>query len=222
MRHLFIATTLAVTTALSPLAFAQGGDDPMPGIDIIIKKDPSSRPIVPGRFGEKEIGLTYGAGTEKLNGRLNELVAQTLANNADVLGKDARMDSRTRKLMMGASKTLGAEIKDGSGGSSSFTYPAADGRSKLTITFHVTGDDYDFYRIEGHVGKAAPADLKGNIDYFEDQDRLERGNDGSFKSNIDEAFIRRAAPVGCVTEAGAVDANCDGVADAAAAVKSKR
>jgi len=36
---------LAATLGISP-ALAQGGDDPIPGIDIIIKKDPSSQPVV--------------------------------------------------------------------------------------------------------------------------------------------------------------------------------
>ncbi|HHB81230.1 MAG TPA: hypothetical protein ENK83_05730 [Aliiroseovarius sp.] len=43
-KRTFIAATLALT--LTPLAaLAQGGNDPMPGIDIIIKEDPGSRPI---------------------------------------------------------------------------------------------------------------------------------------------------------------------------------
>jgi len=40
--------------------------------------------------------------------------------------------------------------------------------------------------------------------------------DGNLREHMDPAFARRiAAPKGCVTETGAPDANCDGVADAA-------
>ena len=47
-RRLALATTLAAALTLSlPLAASadQGGDDPISGIDIIIKQDPSSQPI---------------------------------------------------------------------------------------------------------------------------------------------------------------------------------
>lgn len=47
IKHMLLAGafyTLA-TLALPTIGFAQGGDDPMPGIDIIIKIDPSGDPI---------------------------------------------------------------------------------------------------------------------------------------------------------------------------------
>ena len=61
-----LASSLAIAVALSASAFAQGGNDPISGIDIIIKRDPGSQPIKPGEYGQEEIGLTYNAGMEKL------------------------------------------------------------------------------------------------------------------------------------------------------------
>jgi len=55
-----IFTTTAFTTAaliigLSSPIWAQGGDDPIAGIDVILKKDPSSKPIKPFSFNASEI-----------------------------------------------------------------------------------------------------------------------------------------------------------------------
>lgn len=43
---LFVAANFMATSAL-----AQGGDDPIPGIDIIIKEDPSLIPVMDASFG---------------------------------------------------------------------------------------------------------------------------------------------------------------------------
>ena len=52
----FLVSILAATTALSSAAFAQGGNDPIEGIDIIMKKDPSEEAIRnPFSFGEEEL-----------------------------------------------------------------------------------------------------------------------------------------------------------------------
>jgi len=45
----------AITTALSTLALAQGGDDPIEGIDIIMRRDPSQAPIKPFSLNYDEI-----------------------------------------------------------------------------------------------------------------------------------------------------------------------
>lgn len=49
-----LATTITATAGLSP-AFAIGGNDPIVGIDIILKKDPSSKPIKPFSLNDREI-----------------------------------------------------------------------------------------------------------------------------------------------------------------------
>lgn len=48
-----IAATMAIGFA-NPI-WAQGGNDPIPGIDIIIKKDPGSKPIKPFGFDAAEM-----------------------------------------------------------------------------------------------------------------------------------------------------------------------
>ena len=59
----------ALTTVLSTLAFAQGGDDPISGIDIIIRKDPSQEAIKPfSMTGEemKQLNAIKGVGRMEL------------------------------------------------------------------------------------------------------------------------------------------------------------
>jgi hypothetical protein len=51
---LAFSATLMTTVGLRP-AFAIGGDDPINGIDIIIKKNPGSQPIKPFSLTEREI-----------------------------------------------------------------------------------------------------------------------------------------------------------------------
>ncbi len=46
---------LSLTLALPSLAFAAGGNDPIKGIDIIIKEDPGSQPIANIPFTDSEI-----------------------------------------------------------------------------------------------------------------------------------------------------------------------
>lgn len=46
---------LSLTLAVPSLSFAAGGNDPITGIDIIIKKDPSSQPIANISFTDSEI-----------------------------------------------------------------------------------------------------------------------------------------------------------------------
>ena len=48
------ALAMAATLGISP-AFAQGGDDPISGIDIIIKKNPSSQPVTKTSLSRLEI-----------------------------------------------------------------------------------------------------------------------------------------------------------------------
>jgi len=57
-RRSFITTAAAITASLmlaSAPALAQGGNDPIEGIDIIIKKDPGSHPIKPFSLGAGQI-----------------------------------------------------------------------------------------------------------------------------------------------------------------------
>lgn len=49
-----LATCALMTSLASPM-WAQGGDDPIPGIDIIIKEDPSLVPIKPFSFDTAEM-----------------------------------------------------------------------------------------------------------------------------------------------------------------------
>lgn len=154
----YLATGLMVALMSAPAVMAQGGNDPIPGIDIIIKRDPGSQPIAPGGFGEKEIGLTYDAGAEKLNARLIELTGRTFARN------DLRDRGWTRYMPITA-KSLSEQISEGQEGASSFTYPSADGRSKMTVTIKIRGGE-EMGRDGWQKGKAAPAMQKMDADTY--------------------------------------------------------
>ena len=151
----YITTGLAAALMSAPAAWAIGGDDPINGIDIIIKKNPGSQPITPGRFGKKEIGLTYDAGAEKLNARLTDLMGRTFKQN-DI------KDKGWMRYMPITAKSLSEQISEGQEGAGSFTYPSADGRSKMTVTIKIRGGDAAVER----------------------KDRSDGGN-------IDDAFMRR-------------------------------
>ena len=53
--NLLKLSLLSLTLAVPSLTFAAGGNDPITGIDIIIKKDPSSQPIANIPFTDSEI-----------------------------------------------------------------------------------------------------------------------------------------------------------------------
>jgi len=57
IKRIFSAAIIATTlmAAGTTTGFAQGGDDPIPGIDIIIKEDPASRPIKPFSVGKSSM-----------------------------------------------------------------------------------------------------------------------------------------------------------------------
>ncbi|GGX61552.1 hypothetical protein GCM10011309_09380 [Litorimonas cladophorae] len=136
-KTLVSGATLALI--MSSTAFAIGGDDPIDGIDIIVKKNPASRKVQPGQFGAEQVGLTYNADVEKLNARLQDFVGQTLKMN------DFAEDRNARAFMKGdaiasMSKDLSAQISEGHAGQSSFTFPSADGESKMTVTISIRGD----------------------------------------------------------------------------------
>lgn len=48
-------TAIAMALAYSVTSFAQGGNDPIDGIDIIVKEDPSQAPIMSGSFTPEQL-----------------------------------------------------------------------------------------------------------------------------------------------------------------------
>lgn len=54
-KHLIGALALGLSALASTGAIAEGGEDPMPGIDIIIERDPSSVPIFHQGLGEEQM-----------------------------------------------------------------------------------------------------------------------------------------------------------------------
>lgn len=51
-----ILATIVSTAGIAPAFADQGGNDPIPGIDIIIKRDPASQPIDPFSLSNSELG----------------------------------------------------------------------------------------------------------------------------------------------------------------------
>ena len=258
----YITTGLAAALMSAPAAWAIGGNDPIEGIDIIVKENPGSQPITPGRFGEKEIGLTYDAGSEKLNARLTDLMGRTFKQND-------MTDKGWMRYMPITAKSLSEQISEGQEGAGSFTYPSADGRSKMTVTIKIRGGDAAVERKDrsdgGNIDDAfmrrfgtkdtttAPVMQKMDADtYGRTRSNRSSGqgitapqpggtpdvgdvqsraiNDGKAGTRNGIAVMKRTQdfrkpdtePTQCVTVDGAVDANCDGVADVDVAEKGKR
>lgn len=248
-----IAISFTMSSMFSSPAFAIGGNDPIPGIDIIIKKNPASRPLRPGSFGEKEIGLTYNAGAEKLEARLRELTAQTMkANGLDgnwrleadastmmssdvwrMVGEvddddasvkensDFRISSAMLNAIRDSSKDLSEQIVAGDTGRSSFSYPSADGKSKITVIFRIHGDgDAEPQAKSAGIGMVQ-GKLSASAHDFPSVSGLDAGtpkpaikwNDMGAISNLPDTSADFRASVGCVTVEGDVDANCDGAED---------
>ncbi len=69
---------LSLAIAAPLLAFAAGGNDPIPGIDIIILKDPSSQPIADFSFSETEISKYNALKGESRSAYLSKVLISDL------------------------------------------------------------------------------------------------------------------------------------------------
>jgi len=198
----------ALTTAFSTLAFAQGGDNPIPGIDIIARRDPSpDGPIKPfSMTGEemKQLNAIKGVGRMEL-----------------ILKAAAKRTKTQEGFVKSGMAVMG---KDWCGEcawpeKASYKFKSGEVTYKLDLKFHSEGgiriDEADTVFSKRNV--ATPAGNTGAVG-----DVTERANINTSRSNRLSSGI--ATPIGCVTEAGAKDANCDGVDDAAPAKidRSKR
>jgi len=69
----FLLQIFAISTV-----YAQGGNDPIPGIDIIIKRDPTSKPIRDMHFGKDHAHKLAEMDTKEANHFLKELLVTSL------------------------------------------------------------------------------------------------------------------------------------------------
>lgn len=87
-RTLLLGAAGATTLAASLPAWATGGDDPMPGIDIIIKLDPSGDPIKPTSLTKAQLEKLNGMNIEEGVHFLSKIIADHLHKAApDCCGK---------------------------------------------------------------------------------------------------------------------------------------
>jgi len=186
----------ALTTAFSTLALAQGGDDPISGIDIIARRDPSQEMIKPFSLTGEEIKQINAI---KDVGRM-ELILKAVAKRT----KTQEGFVKSGMAVMG---------KDWCGEcawpeKASYKFKSGETTYTLDLKFHSEGgiriDEADTVFSKRSV--ATPAGNTGAVG-----DVTERANINTSRSNKKNTI---AAPIGCVTEAGAKDANCDGVDDA--------
>ena len=82
------ALALAAPLAATPPAWATGGNDPIPGIDIIILEDPASRPIKPFSLDKPQLEKLASLSMDEGAAFLSELIAAHLKRSApDCCGK---------------------------------------------------------------------------------------------------------------------------------------
>ena len=194
MKHLIIASTLTLTTALSPLASAQGGDNPVPGIDIIIKNASNQAAVMSVSFTPDQLKqINSVTGMERLSH-----MAMVGGQHEEKAAKGAQPKGGWEAVFkQGLIKNWNPEEK---GGSTTISAQTSEQAYKVTFTVGaVKGDnniDDAFVRRFPGVANSPKKQIQ-----FDEADAL---------------FAKRgsiAAPAGCVTVSGAVDANCDGVAD---------
>ena len=77
--HLLKLSLLSLTLAIPSLAFAAGGNDPITGIDIIIKKDPGSQPIANIPFTDSEMSQYNELKENDRPAYLNKVIVPKLA-----------------------------------------------------------------------------------------------------------------------------------------------
>jgi len=204
----------AMTTLFSITALAQGGNDPISGIDIIMKRDPSSQPIKPFSMTPDEI-----AQLNKIKGvgRM-ELILKAAAKRVEV--KDAH-DRFAKSGMAVMGKDWCGECPWPE--TASYTFNNGKTTYKLELKFHAEAEGKYIGETEKNqtstrpekqqllqsipagepqVGTGQPQTRDGNL-----LPLIILGNKASQKAN-------NPASTGCVTVDGAVDANCDGVDDA--------
>ena len=113
------ATVLLALILISTIGFSQnkiGGNDPIPGIDIIIKKNPGSKPIV--------------------NTENNPLITQANDLKEIYLEKLTKDWFKNKSTLAKEDKVSGRRIYFGE-----------------YLENRINDTNYEFYRIEGHLGK---------------------------------------------------------------------
>lgn len=193
-KYLSSISLAAITTALSISAFAQGGNDPIPGVDIIIKRDPSSQPIKPFSMTPDEI-----AQLNKIKGvgRM-ELILKAAAKRADV------QDGFVKSGMSVMGKDWCGECP----WPERARYEFKNGETVYVMDLAFQTQS----KKESEMGRSIPAGKGGQTNQLQMQ-KMDAVGYGSTRSNkqIGEGI---KAPVSCVTVDGAVDADCNGVDDA--------
>jgi len=87
IKRIFSAAIIAATlmAAGTTTGFAQGGSDPIPGIDIIIKLDPSSQPIKPFSVGSSSMKRLNSLNGDDRAAYLMSLIAKRIDADKDVV-----------------------------------------------------------------------------------------------------------------------------------------
>jgi len=131
-KRTFVGGLLAFGLGTSQLATQAlaSGYEPISGIDIIIRKDPSLEALKPLSFGQKEIGLTSMDSYDKLNRRIKELILAAQKRN-DV---DTKYIRGKKEVL---SKKLFSKLQKGKGGTEIIRYAQA-GCCKVTLTIKIT------------------------------------------------------------------------------------
>ena len=145
-------TAIALALAYSVTAFAQGGDDPIEGIDIIIREDPSQAPIAAVSFTPdqlKKINSVKGMDRPSYMAKVGAIYAQEAARGAEPKGG---WNAVFQKALV---KNWNPEEKGGS-----TTVRTQTGKQAYKVTFTVQADGEIQGQGEDHKSKAlGPGDF---------------------------------------------------------------
>ena len=222
----FLVSILAATTALSSAAFAHGGDDPIEGIDIIIKRDSSSEAIIkPVNFREEELKTLNSLKGMERPALIASYAAQYAQKQAGGAAPKGGWDAALKKGLIANWNV------DERGGSTAikFTTLKPSANYIMTVTVQSEGESKEASQFDEadtlFAKRAALTSQKIGVNNGGEVEGKSQNSIGQELLNVPMGDMIRgmAKPsTDCVTEAGAVDANCDGVADAVAAARQDK
>ncbi len=123
-KRTFLITSLAMA-GLPLRAFALGGNDPIEGIDVIVKRDPADDPVSEFSFSDDQIArLNRKQGEERVDYMAGEIAMVIAAQN-----KELPVDVAYEELRAQMLKTWCGECQDGG----EYMLKAGEATLKITV-----------------------------------------------------------------------------------------
>lgn len=105
------AVLFAISTLSSTPALAEGGNDPIPGIDVILKKDVSSKPVAPLIFTDGQLEKLKALGEKEQAQFMAKLVVEHVYKQTGAeVGFDEAYEQLINKIRAGRAQNFRVEI----------------------------------------------------------------------------------------------------------------